>query len=307
MWDRDKICISFSGGRTSAVMTKKILEEFPEKEVIITFANTGLEHGDTLRFVNDCDKRLFGGKVVWLEAVVDPRKGIGNTYKVVDYSSAARNGEPYRRSVEKYGLFNPTNPSCTDKVKIVPMRKYLKDRGFLLGKHKRNYNTAIGIRADEVDRMSAERKKFGLVYPLIKWGYTKQMVLDICSEWDFDLRIDEHLGNCVGCFKKSIRKLATVSRDMPEAFGPWREMEEEFKSFKNDINRDPESGFRRIYRQNRVVDDIFEEANKEGFRPFSSESTQEPDRLDVQGGCGESCEVYSDQRLLFDDYFEEGE
>ena len=299
MFDRDKICISFSGGRTSAVMTDRLLREYPDKEVIITFANTGMEHPDTLRFVDACDRELFGGKVVWLEAVVHQEHGKGNTYKVVDYETAARNGEPYRESVTKYGLFNPTNPSCTARVKIVPMRKYLKDRGFLLGKNNRNYNTAIGIRADEADRISSEREKYGLVYPLIRWGVTKQQVLAKCAEWDFDLRIDEHLGNCVGCFKKSLRKLATVSIDLPEAFKVWEEMEDTFKDFKNDINKDPETGYRRMYRGNRTVSDIFKEGRKEGFRPFRSE-TPTFDKLDVQGGCGESCEVYSDQQLLFD-------
>ena len=58
----EKICISFSGGRSSAVMTKMVLQKYPDAEIQITFANTGFEHEDTLRFVNDCDRHLFGGR-----------------------------------------------------------------------------------------------------------------------------------------------------------------------------------------------------------------------------------------------------
>ncbi len=79
MFDTDKLAISFSGGRTSAVMTKILLDKFPEKEIIITFANTGLEHPDTLRFVKDCDENIFNNKVVWIEGVTThgKRKGKG--------------------------------------------------------------------------------------------------------------------------------------------------------------------------------------------------------------------------------------
>ncbi len=63
----EKIAISFSGGRSSAVMTQLVLQKYPDAEIEITFANTGFEHEDTLRFVNDCDRHLFGGRVVWIE------------------------------------------------------------------------------------------------------------------------------------------------------------------------------------------------------------------------------------------------
>jgi len=71
-----KIAISFSGGRTSAVMTKLILENYPDVEKVVTFANTGAEHPKTLEFVNNCDK-YWGFNTYWLEAKVNPEQGEG--------------------------------------------------------------------------------------------------------------------------------------------------------------------------------------------------------------------------------------
>ena len=63
------LVISFSGGRTSGYMTKKLLETKKKwKEVLVLFANTGQEHEKTLEFINNCDQQ-FGFNTVWLEAV----------------------------------------------------------------------------------------------------------------------------------------------------------------------------------------------------------------------------------------------
>tara|TARA_R100000655_G_scaffold2167_4_gene8966 strand:- start:4229 stop:5152 length:924 start_codon:yes stop_codon:yes gene_type:complete len=299
MIDSERLCISFSGGRTSAVMTDLLLKKYPDKEIQITFANTGLEHPDTLRFVNDCDRHLFGGRVVWLEAVTDKTPGIGVTHKVVNYETAATNGEPYRQSVEKNGLFNNTSPQCTGRLKIDPMKKYLQSIGWKFGK-KIDHCTAVGIRADEADRISSQRKQRRLVYPMVEWGFRKQHVIDYCKAWPFDLTIDEHYGNCVGCWKKSFRKLATIAKENPHFFDWWSKTEDEFKNLKTAVNHDPATGFRRIYRGNKTVDDLFNMKDDPDFRPFSSkEKTHRQldlwNPLDQAGACGESCEVFADE------------
>jgi|TARA_R110000824_G_scaffold336123_2_gene522670 hypothetical protein len=296
-----KLAISFSGGRTSALMTKLLIERFPEREILITFANTGVEHEDTLRFVRDCDEKLFNGKVNWIEAVVNEKHGKGVGFKITNFKDASRKGEPYRAAVEKYGLFNVIVKSCTSRLKVDPMEKFLKTKGYRRGK-KLNYDTAIGIRSDEVDRISEKRKEFRLIYPLVAWGITKQMVLAECAKWDFDLKIEEHFGNCVGCFKKTIRKLATVSLEDPKQFDFWKDIEEKHKNNKaTTASSDPKTGLRRIYRKHQTVDDIFEIARKPGFKPYRPKMKIQQlglfDELDHGGGCGESCEVYSDENL----------
>jgi hypothetical protein len=291
----EKIAISFSGGRSSALMTKLVLDKYKRSEIEITFANTGFEHPDTLRFVNDCDRFLFNNRVVWIESVVSPVKGEGVGFKVVDYETAARNGEPYIAGVRKYGLWNQTSPACKSRLKIEPMEKYLKTKGFIRGKNL-NYWTAIGIRVDEIDRVSVNYKENQIFYPLIDEGVNKREVLKKCAALPFDLKIDEHYGNCVGCFKKSTRKLATIAKDTPEYFDKWKEIENELKDFKTENNSDPQTGFRRIYRKQNTVSDLIQIGNQSNFRPFSSKEKDGQgylfDDFDLEFGCGESCEIY---------------
>jgi len=299
---RDRIAISFSGGRSSALMTKMVLDKYKKSQIEITFANTGFEHEDTLRFVDACDRELFGGRVVWIESVTNPQPGVGVGFKVVNYETASRNGEPYAAGARKYGLWNQTSPSCTDRLKIEPMEKYLKTKGYLRGK-KINYWTAIGIRVDEIDRQSSKRKEMQLFYPLIEAGITKEDVARECSKLPFDLRIPEHYGNCVGCFKKSLRKLGTIARDTPEYFDRWAELEEELKEHKNANNHDKETGFRRIYRKQRTVSDLIQIGNDPDFKPFEEKKpdrqtqlfVEKVDEFDMEFGCGQSCEIYNDE------------
>ena len=99
-----KYQISFSGVRTSAYMTKMLIDNFSDKyEFIVTFANTGMEHNKTLEFVNNCDK-YFGFNTIWLEADVfhGERKGTG--FRIVDFETASRNGEPFRDVIKNMGF-----------------------------------------------------------------------------------------------------------------------------------------------------------------------------------------------------------
>ena len=72
--------INFSGGRTSAYMAKRLIDE--GGEYLITFQNTGKEMPATLDFVNECDKRWNLG-IVWLE-YRQPA-----TFQVVTYETSA--------------------------------------------------------------------------------------------------------------------------------------------------------------------------------------------------------------------------
>lgn len=94
-------------------MAKLMLEGFSHKydDVVVTFANTGCEDERTLDFVEKCDKE-FGFNVVWLEAVVNPERQKGTSFKVVDYETAARNGEPFESFISKYGIPNRSSPAC---------------------------------------------------------------------------------------------------------------------------------------------------------------------------------------------------
>jgi hypothetical protein len=293
--DRPRIAISFSGGRTSAVMTKLLIEKYSAThELLVTFANTGQEHPATLGFVKQCDERL-GFNTVWLEAVVDPEKGKGVRHKVVSYHTASRDGRPFRDYIAKYGIPNMGSPKCTGVLKEDVMKHYLSSvwgRG--------TYATAIGIRADEESRVSVRAVEARFIYPLVDLGYTKEKVIAEVRTWGFDLTIPEHYGNCTWCWKKSYRKLLTIAKEAPGFLDFPRKMEDEFGHFKVTPATASPDGRRLFFRKHKSVADIFEDAKKP-FEPFTDKHHIEYDEnLDFGVGCGESCEIGSDERYGVD-------
>lgn len=285
-----RTAVSFSGGRSSAVMLKEVLRSRrPGDEVIATFANTGCEHEDTLRFVRDVGDYLEA-PIVWLEAVVGP-PGVGIRHREVTYETASRNGEPFEAYIRKHGLPGPSHPQCTSRLKTEVMEDYFRSIGWRPATRRPEYDTCIGIRADEIDRVSASRKRLRLRYPLIAAGWTKRAVADEVESWGLGFNLPEILGNCVWCWKKSLRKLATISLDHPESFDFPQRME----ALGNITGRDVEP---RIFRGHRTVADVFEIGRADGFRRWTPAPSQPslfpPHPLDEGGGCGDSCEIYSD-------------
>jgi len=303
---KPKLAISFSGGRTSAVMTKLCVEKFKDThDIAITFANTGCEHENTLKFVNDCDKH-FGWGVVWVEAVVNPEEGKGVRHKVVTYETASRYGEPFEAMCAKYGLPGPTGEFCTRSLKSDPMESYIKRK---LGWKKSEYWTAIGIRADEIDRVSQNRIKYKLLYPLVDAGWTKEDVKAECASWPFDLELKgEHYGNCVWCWKKSLRKLLTLAQDDEAIFDFPKHLEDKYSDTMTNSRREKriregkEIKSVDMFRKNMTTVDIIKMAREGNFEPYrDQDQTQMFSQasydvfLDTGSACGESCEIGADE------------
>ena len=291
---KPKLAISFSGGRTSAYMTKLCVDKYGDThDIVITFANTGQEHENTLLFVKQCDER-FGFKTIWLEAVVGV-KGVGIRHKIVTYETASRNGEPFEAYIRKHGIPNKGCPQCTSRLKTEVMESYLKTHGFLRGK-KLNYDTAIGIRADEMDRVSSRFLECRFVYPLVNAGIRKPDVLAFWRNQPFDLDLPgEHYGNCVTCWKKSNRKLMTIAVQQPHRFDFFNRMESEHKKTQCDT-----SNGRVFFRGNQSCQDIFEAAKRpfdlyHDALPPSHEQGTFNVSLDTGSGCSESCEIGADE------------
>lgn len=280
-----RVSISFSGGKSSAYMLGLLLPALEGHDVVITFANTGREHPATLDFVERC-ARHFGCNIVWLEAVTHmSRKSC--THRVVDYGTASRNGEPFREAARKYGVPNQTFKWCNRELKVNTMRSYLRSIGWEAG----SYATAVGIRSDEIDRVSLEALRAGVFYPLIDSGITKDDVHDYWGRQPFNLGIPEHYGNCVGCFKKSLRKLLTIAKDDPANLDFEKDLGREFR-FHGAIK---DGSPRKMYRGHRTAEDIIE-LSKQPFTPYSDDRfIPFDDELDVGGGCGASCEAFADE------------
>jgi len=216
------LCISFSGGRTSAFMTKFIMEhpKYVNYSKVVVFANTGKERPETLDFVNQCDKR-WNLNVVWLEAVVHPQKGVGTTFKVVDYQTASRNGEPFEAVIRKYGIPNVSRPGCTRELKLRPIEKYMRSLGL------KKWTSAVGIRYDERQRINwVISHKENKIYPLTSdIKCTKAFIRNWWHKQSFDLQLHDYEGNCDMCYKKSERKLLTLVLEKPELIEWWNRME----------------------------------------------------------------------------------
>ena len=268
---------SFSGGRTSAFMVKKLLDEWRDRyEIIVTFANTSMEDPRTLDFVHACDVH-FGFKTVWLEAVVHPGEKRACTHRVVTYETAARDGSVFEAVIAKYGIPNVSFQPCNREMKLNTMKSYRASIGAGPGTP-----TAIGIRADEQRRINAKAADMNIIYPLVDvWPVDKQDVLDWWAEQPFDLGIEEFEGNCKGCFKKSFGKhFQQIDKD-PTAYEWHRRMEKLYRSV------GPQEGDRFFFRGHRSVDDLF--ALREASRTNIARLVTDPY---ADGGCSESCEIF---------------
>jgi hypothetical protein len=263
-------------------MAHRLLKEIPSNvDARVVFANTGQEDERTLNFVHNCE-RVFGWDITWVEAKVNPNKGKGTTHRIVNYDNASRLGQPFEEVISKYGIPNQSMPHCTRELKLHPIKSLCKSWGWKKG----SYSSAVGIRADEVDRMSSYAEKENLIYPLVKWGVKKPDVLEWWSKQNFDLNIPEHMGNCVWCWKKSYRKLVQVYRDNPNLFDFPERMENAYSNAGAMASR---TGKQQVFfRKHLSVGDIKTMAMGEhlGFEDPHYEEE-----------CAESCEVFSDSSL----------
>lgn len=219
-------CISFSGGRTSAYMLYRILQAHDmslPSEAIVCFANTGKECEETLEFVHDCETN-WGVKINWLEykAHETPK----DRFRVVNFETASRDGEPFFDSINQNGklyLPNPVARICTINMKIRVIHHFLKSLGW---KHNENMDW-VGIRADEQRRAAKiDRSRT----PLVAAGITKEHVGAFWKSHAFDLKLPNNNGvtmhgNCDLCFLKPAHQIQSLIQEKPERALWWMKME----------------------------------------------------------------------------------
>ena len=216
--------LNFSGGRSSAYMVKRLIDE--GGEYLVTFQNTGKEIQQTLDFVNECDQR-WKLNLVWLE-YRQPA-----TFEVVCYKTASRNGEPFNQLLKQRPSSIPNQQFrfCTMELKIETLRRYLKSLGII------EYTSFNGIRYDEPRRwQKIKLNDYDVELPLVKWKITKNDVLNWWEKQSFDLMVNEPYGNCDGCFLKGKGKLSIIAKEKPELFDWWINVEKESgHQFKKEI------------------------------------------------------------------------
>jgi 3'-phosphoadenosine 5'-phosphosulfate sulfotransferase (PAPS reductase)/FAD synthetase len=221
--------VSFSGGRSSAYLLWRILEANHGLPVNtrVCFANTGKEVEATLRFVRDCG-RHWRVPITWLEYRDDP-----TGFAVVDFEHASREGEPYEALIRKRQyLPNPVARSCTSRLKIRVMHKFLRQAGW------EEWDQCLGIRADEPRRVakirarghSTESTRETMCLPLAEAGVTVRDVGEFWKAQAFDLELltvngRTLEGNCDLCFLKPRGQRLALMKARPEAARWWIRME----------------------------------------------------------------------------------
>lgn len=221
--------ISFSGGRTSGFMLAKIVEAhggtLPD-DVHVVFANTGLEHAATYDFVQKVSDNI--APVTWIEYTETD----GNRdYKVVDYNTCSRNGEPMSLAIRRKSFLpNPVARFCTAECKIRAISRYVKEQKGLTW-----WTDIIGLRADEPRRVAKLKSDSNrdIDAPIARAGHTVKDVLAFWKSNSFDLELpydNNSFGNCVGCFLKGTAKLIHVFEKEPEYARWWIEHENILKT-----------------------------------------------------------------------------
>lgn len=138
--------VSFSGGRSSAVLAFMAAEEgllLAERGDLVLFANTSAEHPGTYEFAARCKQRLeddFGLPCLWLEfcTVEDAWRGEYRrkaSYRLVKPVPVEDDPDGYRSSGELFEelvclqgmLPNPHSRTCTAKLKLYPSHELLAE------------------------------------------------------------------------------------------------------------------------------------------------------------------------------------
>lgn len=286
-----RLLVSFSGGETSALMTKLIFEHMRDEydDIRVVFANTGQENEETLVFVDRCS-REYGLNVVWIEAVTSKERGVGARWRSVTFETASRDGKPFEDMIQKYGIPGPGRAHCARDLKTRPITRWARDNGWPPG----SYDLAIGIRVDEIDRMSPEARQRRIIYPLVgRFPHTKSKVNDFWSRQPFRLALKGYQGNCKWCWKKSLRKHLTIISETPSAYDFPERMERLYPTAGAGQTGEP----RRFFRENRTVADLRRIAASRAFTPVADDAREYQTDLiewldadlDVCGS--ESCEV----------------
>jgi hypothetical protein len=210
-----KHIVSFSTGLSSAITSVRVLEKYPDAELV--FMDTQFEDEDNYRFMDDFENK-FGVKITRI----------------------IKGRNPYEIYKSENMIPNSRISSCTRKLKIEPFRKYLKAiNGEII--------IYIGYDYSEVHRCEATTKNYGELgyavdYPLLWKPLEHRRYSDVVrSDWGIEPPRMYQLGythaNCGGrCVKQGQGDWIRTLINFPPRFHEIEEWERDMR--KNDTNKD---------------------------------------------------------------------
>tara|TARA_R110000851_G_scaffold312524_1_gene473095 strand:- start:131 stop:946 length:816 start_codon:yes stop_codon:yes gene_type:complete len=271
------------------MMALKIKEWYPYHNVVYVMANTSKEHKESLVFMNKCDD-YFELNMNWIEAVFNPIKGKGVDFRIVKYKDLKIKGEIFEDGIKKLGIASKINAWCNRDMKQVPVKKFA-DSIFGLN----NYSIAVGMRADEIDRVGKAYRTNNTFYPLLDNGITTKERNKFWDKQPIKIGIPAYKGNCDLCYKKSNRKIMTVLKEDPFSSEWWNDMIKKYSKIsiegKPSYNAYAENGGMNFYRQNISLDELIKMASKP-FKMATDEYVYENDLFDKEDECGSGCQIF---------------
>jgi hypothetical protein len=201
------IVVSFGGGTNSAAMLIE-MERRGVRPDLITFADTGGELPETLRFVEEFS--------AWLVA-----RGMPPVITVRDE----------RRTLEDEVREAATLPSivfgfrsCSDKFKVRPQERYLKQWQPALNAWASGGKVVklIGYDAGERHRVkNFDDSRFVVAYPLVEWGWRRQECAAVVRSAGFN----PGKSACFFCPASKRFEVLALAKSHPDLFARAIEME----------------------------------------------------------------------------------
>lgn len=288
--DNKNILCTVSAGYSSIMMAVMLPVWYPDHKIVYVMANSSREREESLQFMHECDKH-FNLNMNWVEAVINQTKGKGTNYRIVNFYELKRNGEIFEQGIMKYGIPSKVNKWCNRELKLNPIRKFANKT---FGRN--NYSIAVGMRADELDRVGKDYFTNNTFYPLMDNKITTKERNKFWSEQPIQITIPAYKGNCDLCFEKSYRKLATILKQEPYRINWWKRMTKKYSQKpiegKDSYNFFATNGGMNFWRQNITIEELQEMAKSDKLKLATDEYIYEDEFLDKEDECGAGCKVF---------------
>ena len=190
----------FSCGAASATATLLALHKYPDLEIVYCKVND--EHLDNARFLKDFERV------------------IGKQIKVL--TNDGFNGSVQRVILKRGYIKNKNGAPCTAVLKKDVRREYQRPGDLQI----------FGFTAEETERAGKfidANNDVDEWFPLIDYGFTKAMCLDVIQMLGIDIPVMYRLGyknnNCIGCVKGGMGYWNQIRIDFPDRFEQMAKLE----------------------------------------------------------------------------------